>query len=59
MVLRTGPLTREQWKERIEELLIDIGKETDEYADEIYEMLIDDAIQAKDDREDVAREDRD
>jgi len=52
MVLRTGVLTREQWGERINELLLDIGKESDEYADEIFEMLIDMALEIKDERQD-------
>lgn len=52
MVLRTGVLTREQWGVRINELLLDIGKESDEYADEIFEMLVDMTLEIKDERQD-------
>lgn len=52
MVLRTGVLTRQQWEDRINELLTDIGKEADEYADEIFEMLVDMALEIKDERQD-------
>jgi len=54
MAIRTGVLSREQWAERINELLLDIGKETDEYADEIYEMLVDMVLETKDERQDNA-----
>lgn len=48
MVLRTGKLTKQQWSDRIHELLTDIGKEADEYALEIYEMAVNMALDAKD-----------
>lgn len=57
MALRTGILAKEQWEARIRELLVDIGKEADEYSDEIYEMLVDMALEMKDDRQDVSAED--
>ena len=52
MVLRTGVVTREQWGARIGELLVDVGKESDDYADEIYEILVDMTLDAKDERRD-------
>ena len=52
MVLRTGVPTREQWGVRINELLLDIGKESDEYADEIFEMLVNMTLEIKDERQD-------
>lgn len=52
MALRTGVLTKEQWAARCDELLMDIGKESDEYADEVYEMLIDMTLEIKDGRQD-------
>ena len=52
MVLGTGVLTREQWGVRINELLLDIGKESDEYADEIFEMLVNMTLEIKDERQD-------
>ena len=51
-MLRSGVLSLEQWQMRIRELLVDIGKETDDYADEIYGMLVDMALDAKDERHD-------
>jgi hypothetical protein len=56
MALRTGVLSRDQWAARISELLIDIGKETDDYADEIYEMMINMSIDAKDERQEDIRQ---
>lgn len=53
MVLRTGPVSREQWKARIEELLNDINKETAEFADEIFEMLVNMTLEMKDQMEDT------
>lgn len=52
MVLGTGVLTREQWGVRINELLLDIGKESDEYADEIFEMLVNMTLEIEDERQD-------
>ena len=52
MVLRTGSLTRQQWANRIHELLEDIGKEGADYADSIFEMLVDMALEIKDERQD-------
>jgi hypothetical protein len=54
MAMRTGVLSRDHWAARINELLLDIGKETDEYADEIFEMLLDMVIETKDERQDNA-----
>lgn len=52
MTIRHRPLTRDEWHIRIVEFLIDIGKETDEFCDEIYELLIDKTLDARDERRD-------
>jgi hypothetical protein len=52
MALRTGILTREEWSNRIDELLVDITKEDDVLCQEILELVIDRALDFKDDRQD-------
>lgn len=59
MVLRTGRLTEEQWKKRINEFIEDITKEDDEYSIEILDLLINTAIDAKDERQDINNETED
>jgi hypothetical protein len=51
-MLRTGVLTRDQWLDRIDELLIDISKEDDELCLEVLDLVVNRALDMKDDRQD-------
>lgn len=51
MVMRTGILTRNEWCNRIDELLVDITKEEDVLCQEILEMVVDRALDFRDERQ--------
>lgn len=53
MSIRTGPLTKEQWLEKIDEFIIDISKEEDTLALDVLELLIDKALDMRDMRQDL------
>ena len=42
----------QEWVDRINEFLLDIGKEEDEFADQIFELLINATLDIKDARQD-------
>lgn len=52
MALRTRILTRDEWIARIDELLIDIAKEEDVLCLEILELVIDRALDFRDEQQD-------
>lgn len=52
MVIRRRVLTKNEWNVRITELLTDIAKESDEYCDEIFDLVVTRTLDFQDERRD-------